>query len=212
MKLLPCLVISFVLSSLLAQTSLACSPPRPPQPGQENKNPAQIITSDNGLYLLKMIPPLYKRDNQGYLVVVRQAYGEAFKITPDGKLEPIWKIPLDYVRFNSFDGSFLLTDDGIHLIQIRRASSLDDKKAMIVYNRGKAFRSYSPRTFMPKLSRLQTTTCGNGPWLKSAERFTAYSVKLLETSIAFETIDNQKWLFDVRKPPALASKDLAARW
>ncbi|WP_020395793.1 hypothetical protein [Thiolinea disciformis] len=204
MKKITHLMLGAIVACVFMQTAFACSPPIPPSPGQENQQPTKIIASANGLYMVKLVPPVYTRDPQRGLVISRNAYGEAFRAKPDGSLELMWKMPLDYVYYRNFEGEYFLDDDGIFLVQINFAKSLDDKKAMRVYQRGKLIFSYSPRTFMPQLNRFQVSTCGNAPWIKRESAITRSPIVLKEHYLAFQTIDAKKWWFDIRKPPAQA--------
>lgn len=203
MKKLSYFAIVFFLINLISKAALACSYP-PLLLGQENKIPAKIIVSSNGNFILKLIPPFYIRGKQGELLEKRKAYGEAFKAMPDGKLEPMWKTTIAPSQLSDFAGTFLLADDGIHLVQIKQATSLDDKKAMTIYNRGTLFRNYSPLIFMPQLKRLELDSCGNASWIKeNLFKFNQTSVALENEIITFQTIDDKKWRFDIRQVPEL---------
>lgn len=203
MKKLSYFTIVFFLINLISKAALACSY-APLTPGQENKIPAKIIVSSNGNFILKLIPPFYMRDKQGELFERRKGYGEAFKTMPDGKLESMWKITIAQSQLTDFAGTFFLADDGIHLVQIKQATSLDDKKSMTIYNRGKIFRSYAPLIFMPQLNRLEFDSCGNASWIKeNLFKFNQASVVLENNIITFQTIDDKKWRFELTKPPAI---------
>lgn len=206
MKKISCYAIGFILINLIPKTALACSY-EPINPGQENKIPAKIIVSSNGNFIMKIVPPFYTRDKQGSLLEKRKPYGEAFKTMPDGKLESIWKITIDPSQLSDFGGNFFLADDGIHLVQIQDATSLDDKKSMAIYNRGKLFRNYSPRVFMPHLNRLALTSCGNAAWIKdNLFKFNQNSVVLENKVITFQTIDDKRWRFDITQAPEMDAR------
>lgn len=198
--------IGFILINLISKTALACSY-ESISPGQENKILAKIIVSSNGNFIMKMVPPFYTRDKQGSLLEKRKPYGEAFKTTPDGKLDSMWKITIDPSQLSDFGGKFFLADDGIHLVQIKDATSLDDKKSMVIYNRGKLFRNYSPRVFMPQLNRLALTSCGNASWIKdNLFKFNQNSVVLENKVITFQTIDDKRWRFDITQAPEMDAR------
>ncbi|MEZ5477463.1 MAG: hypothetical protein R3E95_08270 [Thiolinea sp.] len=181
-----------------AVPAFACKPVRI-LPGGENKDPPAMILSSDRQVMMKIIPPHYTWNRQRELVVDRNAYGEAFRLSRDGKLTLLWRMPLEAGSPGGVFGSYYLANDGQFLVRIRNASGLEDKDAMVVYFRGKPSARYSPRTFMPKLKNLQIVPCVGGQWLKYSNNG-QNTVVLHESMISFQTIDNKKWSFDIRKP------------
>ncbi|MBK8454695.1 MAG: hypothetical protein WAQ53_03190 [Thiofilum sp.] len=91
-------LIAFLLGSILiADAALACSPPRYRSPANQlkvlNSPLALMRISNNGLFLLKMVPTFWEQKGQGYdFFEKKPAYGVVYKIKQDGGLQQLWTI------------------------------------------------------------------------------------------------------------------------
>lgn len=187
----------------------ACKPPPENLYYQElNKRPATMMLSSNGQYMMKMIPGHFTRAANGEWKEDRASQGVAYKITQQGKLEQLWTIrnvfPSSFLP--SSGGNYYLADDGVHLVKVSEAKSLDDKNALTIYNRGQLFRSYAPRTFLPDFKDFRIHSCGSGGW--TATDYKPYQpdgvrngVGLVGTTLFFKAVDGKLWEFDIRQPP-----------
>lgn len=150
--------------------SFACSPARraPPTVESLNSEKPRVITSTNGLYLLKLMPSQWALKN-GVIIKVREAYALAFKVTASGQFQQIW----GYKNWEkkgtlAFSGGLelYLYNDGKQLVEINRVvGSASDKRAVTVYQEGKMIKTYSASDFGIKSIKADRL-CGIKRWTK----------------------------------------------
>ncbi len=199
MKLKALVALGCSVLLFMTNASSACSP-RSIRPDRENNRPAFMLHSSNGQVMMKVIPGHFIRNQQGTLVETLKSRGETFRIARNGRLDLLWSLPGVYPHSAFSNGDYYLADDGMHLVHINDARSMDDKNAMVIYRQGKPMRRYAPKDFMPTFKMFTPTSCGTNLWLDLKT-----SVSLNGRDISFQTIDGKKWYFDLLKQPRHAN-------
>jgi len=95
--------------AIIVFVALACAPcavlgdsPAAPRPW--------IAISERGDFFFKMVPPQWKEELQGS-VMVRGPFGVAYTISEDGEFEEVWRTE----GWHAFEG--FLSEDGRHFVR-----------------------------------------------------------------------------------------------
>lgn len=184
-----------IIGSLLAvDVSLACSPPRYRTPTHQlnaMNSPLPLLqTSNNGQYLLKMVPTLWAMKN-GF-IEKRSAYGTVFKIRQNGELQQLWSVKdLHPQAKNEYFMSpiyEIFMDGEGNTIKVVRSilRSAKNPEVIWLYKQGKLLKTYNLSYFVKNTSRIMHNTCGTARW---------YSTELSsnDDTLSLKSIDGLSW-------------------
>ena len=206
-------VLLIAVGSLLAvEASLACTPPRYRTPADRlnaMNSPLPLMqVSDNGQYLLKMVPTLWGMKNQDTFFEKRSAYATAFKLKPTGELQQLWSIK-DLHPQGKNEAVFspryqILMDDEGNTLKVVGSifRSAKNPEVAWLYKQGKLLKTYHLSYFVKNTSRIMHNSCGTAAWRDDYKTPLNFS----SPSLTFKTVDGLSWNINLKTGAVTKSK------
>lgn len=178
---------------LFSNTSFACRPAKSTLEAL-NRLEATTMRSEDGRYLLKMIPSRWAK-HKSWFIKTRESYGVAFKVRKDGRLRYLWSGKgLHPTEMRNGSSSFpdrfsiFFSRNGKTVIKVKKKPYQDDKDAVVVFNKGKVIKRYPLAYFG---TGFRKNTCNKIRWLANYKKIAFVSNKL-----HFQTADGKNWHID----------------
>ncbi len=159
---------------------------------EEQSTFAYVKSAYGGRYFFVMLPHRNKYYNRSY------GRGYAVAITRMGKQKILWRVK-GWYAFKTF-----LSYDGVYLVRMgnwpRGRTPAKTHLAIAFYKRGKLIKAYSTIDLIKDLSKIEPSTSHYNYYTKIIG-FTGYNFKF-----SFVTIENIRYIFDVRTGKIIASE------
>ena len=189
--------ILVIITLLLSDLALACSPARPSAERLNDIRPT-IITSPNKQFFLKLVPSRWKKKS-AVIKRIKDSYAIAFEVLPDGQFKQLWSFKFwDNRETHSWFSKvkrpdFYLSDDGMNLVEINAVQHNNDKSAVVMYKKGKKVKRYAPMDFGINKLKVGPTSCRFKSWIMYSENRRAND---RATEVNIRTVDNVLWHID----------------